>query len=98
MTGYDWEAIHAGGQNTIRLLDTPGIHAGYPDHDELTYQTIDKADLLVFVITSELFDDVIGSHFRDLAFKRDKAREILLVVNKMGMSPGTPEVKRPPLG
>ena len=97
VTGYDWEAVHADGQNTIRLLDTPGIHAGYPDHDELTYQTIDKADLLVFVITSELFDDVIGPHFRDLAFKRDKAREILLVVNKMGMSPGTPNVKRPHL-
>ena len=97
VTGYDWEAVHTDGQNTIRLLDTPGIHAGYPDHDELTYQTIDKADLLVFVVTSELFDDVIGPHFRDLAFKRDKAREILLVVNKMGMSPGTPEVKRPHL-
>lgn len=97
VTGYDWEAVHADGQNTIRLLDTPGIHAGYTNHDELTYQTIDKADLLVFVITSELFDDVIGPHFRDLAFKRDKAREILLVVNKMGMSPGTPEVKRPHL-
>lgn len=87
VTGYDWEGI--------RLLDTPGIHAGYPDHDELTYRTIDEADLLVFVITSELFDDIIGPHFRDLAFKKDKAREILLVVNKMDMDPGTPEIKRP---
>lgn len=89
VTGYDWEGI--------RLLDTPGIHAGYPEHDELTYQTIDKADLLVFVITSELFDDVIGSHFQDLAFERGKASEILLAVNKMGMSPGSPEVKLPDL-
>ena len=89
VTGYDWEGI--------RLLDTPGIHAHYPDHDELTYETINKVDLLVFVITSELFDDVIGPHFRDLAFEHDKASEILLVVNKMGMRPGTPEVKIPDL-
>ena len=47
------------------------------------------------MITSELFEDVIGKHFRDLAFERNKAREILLVVNKMGMDPGTPEVKLP---
>ena len=87
VTAYDWAGIS--------LLDTPGIHAGYAAHDTLTYRTIDRADLLVFVITSELFEDVIGNHFRDLAFERNKAREILLVVNKMGMDPGTPEVKLP---
>ena len=87
VTAYDWEGI--------QLLDTPGIHAGYADHDDLTYQTIDRADLLVFVITSELFEDMIGKHFRELAFERDKAREILLAVNKMGMDPGTPDVKLP---
>ncbi len=87
VTAYDW-----GG---IRILDTPGIHAGYPDHDEITYAAIDKADLLVFVITNELFDDVIGAHFRDLCFARNKASETLLVVNKMGQDSGTPEIKLP---
>ena len=87
VTAYDWQGV--------QLLDTPGIHAGYADHDTLTYRTIDRADLLVFVITGELFDDVIGNHFRDLAFDRNKAKEILLVVNKMGMDPGTPDVKLP---
>lgn len=80
VTGYDWEGV--------QLLDTPGVHAGYTDHDETTYQTIDKADLLVFVITGELLDDLMGEHFRDLAFTRDKAAEILFVVNKMGMDLG----------
>lgn len=87
VTGYDWEGV--------QLLDTPGIHAGYADHDATTYETIDRADFLVFVITGELFDDLMGEQFLDLAFTRDKATEILLVVNKMGMDPGTPEIKLP---
>lgn len=84
---YDW--------NGVRFLDTPGVHAGYPDHDEKTYAIIDRADLLVFVVTNELFDDTIGHHFRELAFNRQHARRMLLVVNKMSQDPGSPETKRP---
>lgn len=87
VTAYDW--------NGMTLLDTPGVHAGYPDHDEKTYATIDRADLLVFVVTNELFDDTIGHYFRELAFNRQHARRMLLVVNKMGQDPGSPETKRP---
>ena len=87
VTAYEWDGV--------LLLDTPGIHAGYPDHDAVTYTAIDRADLLVFVITNELFDDCVGSHFRDLVFSKHKAREIMLVVNKMGQDPGTPDVKKP---
>ncbi len=87
VTAYDW--------NGVRLLDTPGVHAGHPDHDEKTYAIIDRADLLVFVVTNELFDDTIGHHFRELAFNRQHARRMLLVVNKMGQDPGSPETKRP---
>ncbi|MFO0562438.1 MAG: GTPase [Polyangiales bacterium] len=87
VTAYDW--------NGVRLLDTPGVHAGHPDHDEKTYAVIDRADLLVFVVTNELFDDTIGHHFRELAFNRQHARRMLLVVNKMGQDPGSPETKRP---
>jgi GTP-binding protein EngB required for normal cell division len=47
VTAYDW--------NGVRLLDTPGVHAGHPDHDEKTYEIIARADLLVFVVTNELF-------------------------------------------
>ena len=86
VTAYDW-----GG---IQLLDTPGIHAGYPDHDQRTYREIAASDLIVFVVTSELFDDVIGRHFRVLAFEQSKADEMLLVVNKMGQDPGSEDVKR----
>lgn len=87
ITAYDWKGI--------RILDTPGIHAGYPAHDEMTYAALDRADLLVFTITNELFDPIVGKHFRDLAFDRHKAREMMLVVNKMGQDPGTPADKIP---
>ncbi|MCX5614097.1 GTPase [Bombella saccharophila] len=86
VTAYDWEGV--------RLLDTPGVHAGRPDHDEKTYAIIDRADLIVFVVTNELFDDTIGRHFRELAFGRQHARRMLLVVNKMGQDPGSPETKQ----
>lgn len=85
VTAYDW--------NHIKIIDTPGVHAGRLDHDQTTYTAIDDADLLIFVITNELFDDVIGEHFRQLAFERHKAKEILLVVNKMARDNGTKDTK-----
>lgn len=85
VTAYNW--------NKIQILDTPGVHAGRIDHDQTTYTAIDEADLLIFVITNELFDNVIGKHFRQLAFERHKAKEILLVVNKMSLDNGTADTK-----
>lgn len=73
---YDW--------NGIRIVDTPGIHTQIrPDHDTVAYEAISSADLLVFVVTNELFDAYLASHFRKLAFDHDKAHEMMLVVNKM---------------
>ncbi len=77
--GFDW--------NGIEIIDTPGVHTELrPDHDKLTYEAISGADLLVFVITNELFNSHLADHFRKLAVERDKAHEILLVVNKMQRS------------
>jgi len=87
ITAYDWSGV--------RILDTPGVHAGYPAHDESTTRAIASSDLLVFVITNELFDETIGRHFRELVFEGRKAAETLLVVNKMSQDPGIPEAKRP---
>ena len=73
---YDW-----GG---ITVVDTPGVHTQLrPDHDEITYRAIAGADLLVFVVTNELFDSHLAKHFRNLAIERDKAHKMMLVVNKM---------------
>lgn len=70
--------------NGIEIIDTPGIHTELrPDHDEISYEAIASADMLVYVITNELFDDHIGANFRKLAIDKDKAGEMILVVNKM---------------
>ena len=73
---YEW--------NGISIIDTPGIHTELrKDHDEISYNSIANADMLVFVITNELFDSYLAEHFRKLAIERDKAGEMILVVNKM---------------
>ena len=80
----------------VNVIDTPGIHTTIrPDHDIVTYDAISQADLLVFVITNELFDDHMGTHFRKLAVDREKGHETILVVNKMGRAAGgnTPDVR-----
>jgi len=73
---YEW--------GSVVLVDTPGIHTKLrPDHDEITYRAIADADLLIFVVSNELFDSHLAQHFRKLALVRDKAHEMMLVVNKM---------------
>ena len=73
---YDW--------NGIEVVDTPGIKTIIrPDHDEISYKAIARADMLVYVVTEELFDDLVGQNFRKLLLEKDKAAEMILVVNKM---------------
>ena len=81
---HDW--------NGIEVIDTPGIHTELrPDHDEITYQEIADADMLVYVVTQELFDDFIGKNFRKLLIEKDKAGEMILIVNKMAAIGNTEE-------
>ena len=73
---YEWMGLE--------VIDTPGVHTTLrPDHDEISYKAIASADMLVFVVTNELFDSHIAEHFRKLAIEKDKASEMILVVNKM---------------
>ena len=94
LTGRDDIAIGAGittdqtsefDWNGVTIIDTPGIHTSLrPDHDEITYRAISQSDLLVFVITNELFDNHVADHFRKLAIDLEKGYETILIVNKMG--------------
>jgi hypothetical protein len=86
VTAFDW-----GG---LRVIDTPGIHAGFPSHDDLTEEQVSRSHLLVFVITGELFGDDMAKYFRDLAFEKNYAPKLMLVVNKMDGGQGSAETKR----
>lgn len=73
---YNW--------NDLQIIDTPGIQTGLrPDHDEITYNEIDHASLLVFVVTSEGFDRQMGEHFQKLAIEQKRGNNMVLVINKM---------------
>lgn len=75
-TPYEW--------NGLEIVDTPGIHTELrPDHDEITYEQINHAALLIFVITNEGFSQRMGDHFRTLAIEQKRAANMVLVVNKM---------------
>lgn len=70
--------------NGIEVVDTPGIHTQKrPDHDEITYNAMSEADLIVFVCTAEGFSDGLGTHFRKLLIEKGKGNEMMLVFNKM---------------
>jgi len=78
---YEW--------NNIILMDTPGILAGKVEqHDERTKNALKECDLIVYVLTSQLFDDIIFDNFIDLAYNQKLSDKILIVVNKMSMEAG----------
>jgi small GTP-binding protein len=83
---YDW--------NGIKLIDTPGLWTGnHEDHDEITYNAIEKADLLVFCLTHSLFDSLTLGNFKKLAYDRNYRNKMMLVVNKMSQESGEEQQK-----
>jgi tRNA U34 5-carboxymethylaminomethyl modifying GTPase MnmE/TrmE len=75
--------------NNITLMDTPGILAGkVEEHDERTKAALKECDLIFYVLTSQLFDDVIFNNFIDLAYNQHLADKMFIVVNKMNMEYG----------
>ena len=56
-TEYRW--------NNIILMDTPGILAGKVEaHDERTKAALKECDLIFYVLTSQLFDDVVFNNLQ----------------------------------
>lgn len=84
-TSYDW--------NSIKLIDTPGLFTDRKDHDEITYEAINKADLLVFCLTYMLFDSVTAENFKKLAYEKGYRWKMMLLVNKMSDEAGEEEQK-----
>lgn len=79
---------------SLNIWDTPGILAGECEqHDAKALDAIAKADLLVYVITNELFDDVVGAAFRNLCFNQGRAKEMMIVINKFESDSAGKETK-----
>ncbi|MDY0388479.1 MAG: GTPase [Methanolobus sp.] len=66
----------------LLLVDTPGIYAGRPEHDKVSIEYMNKADLLIYVITSQGFTSETAENFRKLAFVENRIDKIMLVINK----------------
>ena len=86
--GITTQESHVYKWNDLEIIDTPGIETGLrADHDEITYDQISKAALLVFVVTNEGFDRHMGEHFRKLAIDQKRGSNMVLVINKMDRAP-----------
>ncbi len=83
VTEYPWK--------DVLLVDTPGIYAGRTDHDQITLDRISKSDLLVFVVSNELFNPQGGAFFKKVADEMQRVGQMVLVINKMSRESGTPE-------
>lgn len=80
-SNYTW----SGG---VVLTDTPGLYTENPEHTQITVQTIREADLLVYCITSDLFNQYTKKDFINWAFEIGYAGKMFLVVNKMSKESG----------
>lgn len=72
---FDWDGL-------VDLVDTPGVQAGLPEHDELAEEALRTADLVLFAVTVDLFDDRLVEHLRHVTEDLRKAPQLLVVVTK----------------
>ena len=84
-SSYDW--------NGIKIIDTPGLFADREDHDDITYNAIARADLLVFCLTYMLFDSITAANFKKLAYENGYRWKMMLLVNKMSDEAGESDQK-----
>ena len=72
---FDWDGL-------VDLVDTPGVQAGLWEHDELAEEALRTADLVLFAVTVDLFDDGSVAHLRHVTEDLRKAPQLLVVITK----------------
>lgn len=83
---YDWDGH-------LDLVDTPGVQAGMPMHDLEAIRAIASAELVVFAITPQLFDDAAVEHLHEVADRLGKREQMLIVMNKKAQMSAAPGVR-----
>lgn len=83
---YSWDEV--------LLIDTPGVQSGVDGHDELADRALRNSDMVVFVVTVDLFDDKAVNHFEYVALDLGKKYSMVLVVNKAGTMQADPQLRR----
>lgn len=73
----------------VEIIDTPGIYAGRTNHDEETLEQVAKSDLLVFVVSNNLFNPQGGAFFQELIHEMQRVGQVMLLINKMSCTPET---------
>lgn len=73
----------------VVLTDTPGLYTENREHDERTIDMITRSDLLIYCITSDLFNQYTLEDFEKWAFAQNYAGKMFLVVNKMSKEDGS---------
>ena len=80
----------------VTLIDTPGVQAERfeIDHDEIARKSTTNADLILFVLTNELFNQRLVDYFHSVAGPDglDLADKMLVIVNKMDRETNKDEV------
>jgi len=74
--------------NNVILTDTPGLYSGNTEHDNRTIEAIKTSDLLIYSITSDLFNQYTKVDFERWAFEIGYAGKMFLVINKMSKEAG----------
>ena len=68
-------------KDNLTIIDTPGLGSGLTEHDEITSKWLSKADLLVYVLTPDLFNSHSGERFLTMLEKYKRNNELMLVMN-----------------
>ncbi|WP_088285195.1 GTPase domain-containing protein [Kineosporia sp. A_224] len=72
---FDWDGL-------VELVDTPGVQAGLEVHDALAEEALRNADLVLFTVSVDLFDDRLVAHLRHVTDDLRKASQLLVVITK----------------
>ncbi len=92
--GVTTGAVHSYPHEDLVLIDMPGALSGQMEHDEIAKRAIADADLILFVVSNELFNSASLPHFKFAADRLAKKHQMLLVVNKFdrfNLAKRTPE-------